>query len=68
MEGSLHAKDELDSSSRFDTKLACDGETDTRTHNDTMATGTIASRGKKGLSYRHQRPKVHKGLFIAGHR
>jgi len=47
MEGSLHAKDELDSSSRFDTKLACDGETDTRTHNDTMATGTIASRGKK---------------------
>ena len=34
MEGSLHAKTQLDSSSRFDTVPACDGRTDRRTHDD----------------------------------
>ena len=41
VEGSLHAKNQLDSSSRFDTTPACDGQTDRHT-----TTASIASRGK----------------------
>ena len=51
MKGSLHAKNQLDSSSRFDTIPACDGRmdgrTDRRTHDDSTYRASIASRGKK---------------------
>jgi len=50
VEGSLRAKYQLDSSSRFDTIPACDGRTDgqsdKRTHNDSTYRASIASRGK----------------------
>jgi len=50
MEGSLCAKYQLDSSSRFDTTPACDGQTDgrtdRRTHGDSKRLASIASRGK----------------------
>ena len=42
MNGSLHAKNQLDSSSRFDTVPACDG----RTHDDSIYRAGIASRDK----------------------
>jgi len=46
VEGRLHAKYQLDSSSGFDTRLACGGQTDGRTHDDSKYRASIASRGK----------------------
>jgi len=46
MEGSLHSKNQLDSSSRFDTIPACDGRTDRRTHDDSEYRASIALRAK----------------------
>ena len=46
MEESLHADNQLDSSSRFDTIPACDGQTDGRTHDDSKYRASMASSGK----------------------
>jgi len=48
VEGSLRAKNQLDSSSRFDTIPACDGQTDRRTQDDSKYGASIASRAKSG--------------------
>ena len=50
VEGSLYAKTQLDSSSRFDTIPACGGRTGGRTHDDSICRASIASRGKKSLA------------------
>jgi len=55
MEGSLTGKNQLDSSSRFDTTPAddeqtdrqTDRQTDGRTHNDSIYRASIVSSGKK---------------------
>jgi len=56
MGGSLHAKNQLHSSSRFNTTLACDGRTngwtDRRTHDDSIYRASIASRGKTQVQQR----------------
>ena len=40
-------QNQLDSSSRFNTTSACDGQTDGRTHDDNIYRASTASRGKK---------------------
>jgi len=50
VEGSRRAKNQLDSSSRFDRISACDGRTDRRTHDDSKYRFSIAPRGKNGLA------------------
>ena len=50
LEGRFRAKNQLDSSSCFDTLPACDGQidrrTDGQTHDDSKYRASIASRGK----------------------
>ena len=46
MEGSLCAKNQLDSSSRFDTIPACDRRTDGQTDDDSIYRASTASHGK----------------------
>jgi len=62
VEGSLHAKNHLDSSSHFDTIPACDRRMDRRTCNDSTYQASIALCSKKKLSL----PKQHsQGLILA---
>ena len=51
MVGSLHAKTQLDPSSRFDTIPACDGQTDTHTHKTTAY--TVLAWPKNVLKRKH---------------
>ena len=53
--GERHAKNQLDSSSRFDTIPTCDGRTDIQTDNDSKYRASLAMRGKQA-SHRPQTP------------
>jgi len=50
VEGSLYAKNQLDSSSGFDTIPASDGRSDRQIHCDSKYRASIASRGKNWMS------------------